>query len=90
MARLCSKNDKQSERRHNEMMGIRMPAVDACRDHPTNPCEYLEKDSDYCTAYAFPKTRWKLGNCPLATHIETEKSKKGKIRVGQQKQRKIR
>jgi hypothetical protein len=68
----------------------RKPAVDACRDHPTDPCEYLEKDSDYCSAYAFPETRWRLGKCPLATHLEIESKKKEKVRVGQQKQRRIR
>ena len=44
-----------------------------------------------CTIYAFPQTKWRNGQvCPFATHIEREgeKTTAGKIRVGQQKQKK--
>jgi hypothetical protein len=89
MARLCSKNDKQFKARIAQMRSARMPAIDKCRDHASHPCTFLENDSDYCQAYMYPKRMWKNGNCPLATHLEVEKSKQGKIRVGQQKQRKM-
>jgi len=39
-----------------------------------------------CEAYAFPAAVWRRG-CPLATHVKLPvKRKKGKVRVGQQKQ----
>jgi len=76
MARLGLHTDKKYDKFIAEMMMNRKPAVDACRDHPTEPCDFLEKDSDFCRAYMDPESRWRLGNCPLATHIKTTSSKK--------------
>lgn len=46
-------------------------------------------ESCRCNAYAFPKAKWKNGQCPLATHIVSEEEQiAGKRRVGQQKQKK--
>ena len=44
-------------------------------------------DYDYCESYLHPNMKWRLGNCPAATHIvkEFEQTKK---RIGQQKQKK--
>jgi hypothetical protein len=43
-----------------------------------------------CEAYINPAGWWKRGACPLATHNITRDSKvqNGKVRVGQQKQKK--
>lgn len=42
-----------------------------------------------CSAFAFPDTKWRLGNCSMATHVKDESAKAGeKARVGQQKQKK--
>lgn len=42
-----------------------------------------------CKVYAYPESKWRLGNCVMATHVETEAEKsKTKKRVGQQKQKK--
>jgi len=47
------------------------------------------KDKSRCTAYKFPWMMWRLGICPLATHVEVAvKKTKTKVRVGQQKQKK--
>lgn len=44
-----------------------------------------------CNAYLYPEAKWRVGDCPMATHLEKEETKKpGKIRWGQQKQVKIR
>ncbi len=54
----------------------------------TRVCNWaLEKT---CKVYAFPESKWRIGNCVMATHVETEAEKKqtAKKRVGQQKQRK--
>jgi hypothetical protein len=42
----------------------------------------------HCLVYAFPKAKWRNGDCNMADHIELEAAKKEKIRVGQQKQKK--
>jgi len=43
-----------------------------------------------CKVYAYPEAKWRLGNCVMATHVETEheKAQSAKKRVGQQKQKK--
>jgi hypothetical protein len=48
----------------------------------------------YCSAYAFPVAKWKNGDCPLSdTELKTvvvDEQPKGKVRIGQQKQKKKR
>ena len=51
-------------------------------------------DGEVCGVYAFPKAKWRNGDCPmcdsqLKTVIE-EEIKTDKVRVGQQKQKKHR
>lgn len=47
--------------------------------------------SGVCKAYINPASRWRLGPCPLATHLKPLVPRQvGKKRVGQQKQRKRR
>ena len=88
MAYLGTNINKKHQAMLDEMMRNRLPVIDECRNHPTEPCSFLEKDSDFCTAYMNPKSRWRLGPCPLATHVSVQEEKqKGKVRVGQQKQR---
>lgn len=44
---------------------------------------------EVCSIWVSPATKWRLGNCPSATHVKTEfKSTELKVRVGQQKQKK--
>lgn len=43
----------------------------------------------YCSAYKDPNVFWRHGNCPLATHVKVQEYEpRGKVRVGQQKQKK--
>ena len=56
-------------------------------------CEGCNKiapeDHSRCIAYRNPDEMWRRGRCPLASHIKpTSTKKKGKVRVGQQKQKK--
>ena len=53
-------------------------------------CERIHPEEKVCLAYLYPAEKWRLGNCPMATHIteQVDNSKKGKVRVGQQKQKK--
>lgn len=73
-----------------ELRADRKPVVDQCKvfnftvknskgvpvDQVSGPCTRI--DGELCAAYAYPDTRWRLGNCPLATHIigEAEQQKK--------------
>mgnify|MGYP006308872783 CR=1 FL=1 len=47
---------------------------------------------DYrCAAYVNPSAKWRLSDCPLASHLTpVDTSERGKKRVGQQKQKKRR
>ena len=47
-------------------------------------------NNKYCAAFPDPNSRWRMGNCNMATHIKTEAASAAasKVRVGQQKQKK--
>jgi len=52
-------------------------------------CQY--KEEGLCSAYLFPRMWFRHGKvCPLATHLahDPEDPTQGRVRVGQQKQRK--
>lgn len=64
------------------------PVVDRCKED--EGCERIE--NGYCKAYIFPASKWRAGNCPLATHLKLEpetKKQQMKRRVGQQHRRKF-
>ncbi len=70
--------DKRAALRRQEMLSEREETVKECIG-----CKRVEK-SNVCEAYLIPETRWKLGDCLLASHlrvIETgpEKYKPGKF-----------
>jgi len=48
-------------------------------------CKRIE--NDYCKLYVIPEIKWRLGDCPSATHIQKQTSLSEKRRVGQQKQK---
>lgn len=46
-------------------------------------------DGTFCQSFPMPAAKWRRGRCNMATHVKTEsKVPEGKVRVGQQKQRK--
>lgn len=50
-----------------------------------------DQEAARCTSYVDPGYWWKRGICPLADHVKDEvKPEGGKIRAGQQKQKKVR
>ena len=58
------------------------PIVEQC-----NGCSNVE--GTFCKIWASPAGKWRLGNCPSATHGKTEVIEpEKKVRVGQQKQKK--
>lgn len=70
-----------------------LPVIDRCEGTDGSEetggrrCEKI--DNGYCASYYNPTAKWSGGKCcPMATHYETEKMKKQRKRVGQQKQRK--
>ena len=48
-----------------------------------------EWGNDYCSVYAYPGNKWRLGPCPMATHVTTMMDRQERRRIGQQKQRKV-
>jgi len=52
-------------------------------------CKKVGADNK-CSVYSKPSMWWRIGGCPVADHIEKEGDEsKAKVRVGQQKQNKI-
>ena len=95
MAKSSMRTDKTVERLKEE----RLPIGERCstiikeegKDDVNHTCS--RADGEFCGVYAFPKLKWgKDRDCPMAdnelrTVVETE-TVKGKVRVGQQKQKK--
>jgi hypothetical protein len=67
----------------------RKPTVERCQGCGREVKE-SESDRFVCEAYLDPNVFWRMGHCPLATHVSLgdKKGREGKTRVGQQKQRK--
>lgn len=88
MARYAIHTDKQVEK----LKAVRLPLSEYCKKEingKLHTCSRSYKNT--CEVYAFPKTKWLTGDCPMAddelrTMIDTEV--KPKVRVGQQKQKK--
>ncbi len=58
------------------------PVVEQC-----NGCENIT--DAHCRIWITPSAKWRIGKCPSATHMKVEiKAPAGKVRVGQQKQKK--
>lgn len=49
-------------------------------------CNKIE--NNFCKSYRNPNAWWKLGYCPLASHVTISSKNEGKNRVGQQKSKK--
>ena len=46
-------------------------------------------EGTFCSVFPDPSIKWRRGTCNMATHIKTDaKGQEGKVRVGQQKQKK--
>jgi hypothetical protein len=69
----------------NNLKTDRRPIVEKCEG-----CDRAasEGEAKFCGAFAFPESKWRTGNCSMATHIKVESAKGDKVRVGQQKQKK--
>ena len=50
-------------------------------------CSRIHEYGKHCTVYLYPESKWRSGNCPMATHLSNGKEEK-KSKVGQKKQRK--
>lgn len=72
---------------HKPCKENRVPVVEKCEG--CNRTEVID-DRELCLVYITPAEHWRLGNCPLGTHVVTMigDEQTGKKRVGQQKQRK--
>lgn len=91
-----SKHSTPSSRIIEDLRNNMQPLSDKChRDiiedekvADTKVCALVNGET--CKVYAYPEAKWRLGDCVMATHIETEAEKiqSAKKRVGQQKQKK--
>ena len=73
-----------NEKLHREkLLKERQPIIDECKG-----CQKIVTEINMCSAYINPTAKWKLGNCPLSTHVVIEDKFTHKTRVGQQKQKK--
>lgn len=61
--------------------GDMKPVVEQCTG-----CAHV--DRVYCKSYLIPEAKWRMGDCPRATHLQMVKKIKTVVRVGQQKQKK--
>jgi len=72
------------DKRRDKLLEMRTPVIEKC-----DGCDKIEdvKGKRLCKTYIFPDKKWKLGNCPVATHISTiiQEEQQGKKRIGQQK-----
>ena len=78
------KTNKREQTLKEYMLKHREKIISLCEG-----CKRVDK-TDKCVAYMIPKQMWRLGDCPLATHIEKEvkKSKKYKPKkYGKKRQR---
>lgn len=60
----------------------RQPITEQC-----SGCENITID-EYCECYLYPPAKWRVGDCPRASHLKPDLIKEQKSRVGQQKHRK--
>lgn len=81
-----------TERIIKDLRKIRKHIVFQCTDSEEDVCSRIEYEGQngYCSVYYAPEASWRFGDCPMADyHLKTEgKKEEGKIRVGQQKQKK--
>lgn len=89
-----SKYSRTSDWQVEKLKMIKEPIAPRCskaiEDGVTHICSRVHGES--CSAYAFPKTKWRLGDCPLADNLLRTpiniKTLDLKKRIGQQKQKK--
>lgn len=71
----------------------RKPIIDRCytTSEEGEIIKCRKAEGDYCTVFAVPAAKWRLGDCPMADDFlrsKTQKKPAEKVRVGQQKQKK--
>ena len=83
MARL-GKNHRAEKDFRDHLLSMREPVGYCCEG-----CGRVDaEDKTLCGVYIFPEKMWRINPCGLATHLRQVETKKGRVRVGQQKQRK--
>lgn len=88
------KRSIKTDRVVEELKLIRKGIVEQCKkviDDELHVCS--RSDGEVCNVYAFPKAKWRTGDCPMCdSELKTivEETQTEKVRVGQQKQKKKR
>jgi len=60
---------------------------DGCSKVFIQPSLFGFLDSKYCHAYLYPASKWRSGNCPLASHLEKGSDEKKKLNPLKQSKR---
>lgn len=85
--------NKQYVKQQEKLMSIRQEVVEQCVKYQgtDKSCDNISTDN-FCMKYPVPATFWRMGGCPLATHVkfDQDQSSNKKVRAGQQKQKKKR
>ena len=85
------KHPNKEAERLKEKRSIVDPKCGKQEDDKISVCSRV--DGNYCGVYAYPAAKWRNGDCPMAdSFLRTEQlvEEVGKVRVGQQKQKKRR
>jgi hypothetical protein len=82
----------RNNRRIEELRANRKPIVDQCKQFGENEGSCKRIEDNLCEAYYDPSKLWRLGPCPLASHVHiiVGQEDQGKVRAGQQKGRRKR
>jgi len=89
-----SKNSVRTNKMIEHLKAIRLDIDERCQKEVDGEIKVCSRaEGEKCSVYAFPKTKWLHDrDCPMAdAFLKTEIVKeptKGKVRVGQQKQKK--
>jgi len=90
MGRIGVGENTQFKSMQKRLKEMRTPIIEKCIG-----CNKIDVEEgvaptsqDLCKSYINPEKNWKLGDCPLASHLQKEEKSKSKVRVGQQKQKK--
>jgi len=88
-----SRHSLHTDKTVEQLKAVRLPINERCKQKLDGEIHICSRsDGELCGVYAFPKTKWLHGDCPMADNeLKTiEEKEVKKVRVGQQKQKRHR
>lgn len=81
--------NKSFIKQKEDLMSIRQEIVQQCIKYKDSEKSCDNIVDNFCKRYPVPSTFWRMGGCPMATHVKFDQvSDTSKVRIGQQKQKK--